>query len=256
MIAQGYSRLNKEMPDCGTTFTWGAKTFGTYTGWMGGWGIFAADVIVMANLAQISGQYFFSLIGAHGLQNNNTWVTVVGVVWIIVMSAICYVGIEIGAIVQYGLLVIEIVMLIVMSIVGLVKVYAGTAPKADPADIKAHTFGAGPHHVAFDWFNPFSVSFSSLGAALLITVFIYWGWDTAVSVNEETEPKDKTPGRAALLATVVLLTTYLLVSTSAEAFAGIGVNGNGLANTANSSDVLSVLGGSIFGAHGFGLFLS
>src|ERR1700690_3325651 len=56
-VAQGYSRLNKEMPDCGTTFTWGAKTFGTYAGWMGGWGIFAADVIVMSNLAAIAGQY-------------------------------------------------------------------------------------------------------------------------------------------------------------------------------------------------------
>lgn len=255
-VAQGYSRLNKEMPDCGTTFTWGAKTFGPITGWLGGWAIFAADVIIMSNLAQIAGQYFFDLIGAYGLAGSKYWVTVVGVIWIAVMCYICYIGIEISARIQYALLAIEIVMLVVMSIVALVKVYAGTAPAADPADIKAKTFGAGPHHVAWSWFNPFGASTSALGAGLLIAVFVYWGWDTAVSVNEETEPKDKTPGRAAIIATMILLGTYLLVSTAAEAFAGIGVNGNGLANPNNSGDVLSGLGSNIFGTTGFGWFLA
>jgi hypothetical protein len=31
--------------------------------WLGGWAIFAADVIVMANLAQIAGSYMFLLFG-------------------------------------------------------------------------------------------------------------------------------------------------------------------------------------------------
>jgi len=257
-IAQGYSRLNKEMPDCGTTFTWGAKTFGPMTGWLGGWAIFAADVYVMANLAQVAGQYMFQLFGADGLAASTTWTTIAGVAWIIVMCAICYIGIEVSTRIQYSLLVIEIVMLVVMSVVALVKVYAGSAPAADPADIKAHTFGAGPHHVALSWFNPFGVNFSSLLVGLLTAVFIYWGWDTAVSVNEETRDRDKTPGRAAVLATVVLLVTYLLVSTSAQAFSGLGANGIGLSNSNNSNDVLSILGTSIFGAqgHNFGWFLA
>ena len=46
-------------------------------------------------------------------------------------------------------------------------------------------------------------------------VFIYWGWDTAVAVNEETKDKTKTPGRAAILSTVILLVTYALVIISA-----------------------------------------
>ena len=61
-IAVGYSELNKAEPDCGTTFTWAARAFGTKTGWMGGWGIIAADVIVMANLSQIAGSYTYSLV--------------------------------------------------------------------------------------------------------------------------------------------------------------------------------------------------
>ena len=57
MIAVAYKELNEAEPDCGTTFTWATRAFGSSWGWMGGWGIFAADVIVMANLAQIAGSY-------------------------------------------------------------------------------------------------------------------------------------------------------------------------------------------------------
>ncbi len=257
LIAQGYNRLNREMPDCGTTFTWGAKAFGPQTGWMGGWAIVVADVIVMANLAQIAGAYLFQLFGAYGLAASTTWVTVAGVGWIVVMCAICYIGIEVSARLQYGLLTIEIVMLAILSVTALVKVYAGSAPGAAAADIKAHTAGAGPQHVHLDWFNPFSsTSLSALTIGLLTTIFIYWGWDTAVSINEETNDAERTPGRAALLATVVLLVTYALVTIAAESFSGLGVHGIGLANPDNSSDVLSVLGGSVFGTKGAGFVLA
>ena len=51
----GYSELNKADPDCGTTFTWATRAFNPRTGWAGGWGIIAADVLVMASLAQVAG---------------------------------------------------------------------------------------------------------------------------------------------------------------------------------------------------------
>src|SRR5450755_2773866 len=72
----GYSEMNKADPDCGTTFTWGTRAFGPKTGWFGGWGIVAADVLVMASLAQIAGQYVFLLFGAGGIGSNasSPWV--------------------------------------------------------------------------------------------------------------------------------------------------------------------------------------
>src|SRR6185437_1467973 len=84
----------------------------------------------------------------------------------------------------------------------------------------------------------------------------YWGWDSAVSVNEETRDRDKTPGRAAVISTVLLLAIYAVVSVAAQAFAGVGDKGIGLGNEDNSSDVLSVLGNSIFGTSGFGTVMS
>jgi amino acid transporter len=243
-IAFGYQGLNEIDPDCGTTFTWGARVFGPKTGWLGGWAIIVADVIVMANLAQIAGQYGFQLVGANGLAASPGWSEVAGIVWIALMTLICYIGIEVSARMQVALLSIELLMLGVLSITALVKVYDGHGVKESI-------------HISASWFNPFDItSFSALTLGLLTALFIYWGWDTAVSINEETKDKSKTPGRAAVLSTVLLLVTYGLVTVSAQAFAGVGTTGAGLANPDNSGDVLSSLGGEVFGTVGFGWFLS
>jgi amino acid transporter len=241
----GYSEMNKADPDCGTTFTWGTRAFGPKTGWAGGWGIVAADVLVMASLAQVAGQYVFLLFGAQGIGGNATspWVLLVGVLWIVLMTYICYVGIEVSAYLQKVLLTIELAMLAVLAIVALVKVYGGNPP---PTSV----------HIQASWFNPAGVPFASFVGALVLMLFIYWGWDTAVSVNEETKDPAKTPGRAAIISTLLLLVTYALVIVSVLAFAGIAAKGVGLGNPANSGDVLSSLGGAIFGTSGFGTFLS
>src|SRR5512143_1683697 len=60
-IALAYNYMNRADPDCGTTFSWVTRALGPRSGWMGGWGIIVADVIVMANLSQIAGLYSFQL---------------------------------------------------------------------------------------------------------------------------------------------------------------------------------------------------
>src|SRR5271167_2962338 len=129
-ISYAYKELNNADPDCGTTFTWGTRAFGPKTGWLGGWAIVAADILVMASLAQVAGQYVFLLFNANGIGSNPSsgWVLLVGILWIVVMTAICYVGIEVSANFQKVLLGIEITMLLVLSIVALVKVGSGHAP--------------------------------------------------------------------------------------------------------------------------------
>ncbi|MDQ6842299.1 MAG: hypothetical protein M3025_07760, partial [Actinomycetota bacterium] len=86
-------------------------------------------------------------------------------------------------------------------------------------------------------------SFSSFMATMLLMVFIYWGWDTTTSVNEESEEPARIPGNAGVISTFLLLGTYLLVIISAQSFAGLGTKGIGLGNTNNQGDVLSPLGG-------------
>jgi amino acid transporter len=241
----GYNELNKADPDCGTTFTWASRAFGPKTGWAGGWAIVAADVLVMASLAQVAGQYVFLLFNAQGIGSNpaSGWVLLVGVVWIVSMTAICYVGIEVSANFQKILLSIELIMLTVLSVTALVKVADGHHP-------------ASSIQVTASWFDPFDASLSPFIVGMVLFLFIYWGWDTAVSVNEETADRRKTPGRSAMISTVLLLVIYLLVTTSVQSFAGIGTSGIGLGNSANTSDVLSILGGAVFGTTGIGAVLS
>jgi amino acid transporter len=240
-IAVAYAELNKAEPDCGTTFTWAARAFGSWTGWLGGWGVIAADVIVMANLAQIAGSYSFTFVGdlgwtsAASLSGNVFWSTVAGVIWIAVMTWICYRGIEVSAKVQYALLAIEVVVLVIFSITALIKVYSGHA--------ESYSL-----HPSLSWFWPGGLSISDVIApALLSAVFIYWGWDTAVATNEEADDPATTPGRAAVISTVLLLVTYALVTVAAVAFAGVGKDGAGLGNPDNSADIFAAIGPDLFG---------
>jgi amino acid transporter len=243
----GYSEMNKADPDCGTTFTWATRAFGPKTGWAGGWGIVAADVLVMASLAQVAGQYVFLLVqgpnSAIGTNPASPWVLLVGIVWIIAMTYICYRGIEVSANFQKALLGIEVVMLLVLSVTALVRVWSGHHP---PESIQP----------SLSWLVPTHISFSAFIGGIILMLFIYWGWDTAVSVNEETKDKNKTPGQAAIISTLLLLATYALVIFAVVAFAGTSSKGIGLGNTAHGGDVLSVLGSAIFGTGGFGTFLS
>jgi amino acid transporter/anti-sigma regulatory factor (Ser/Thr protein kinase) len=243
LVAYAFRELNASNADCGTTFTWATRAFGPRTGWMGGWGLIVANILVMGNLAEIAAVYGFRLVGLDGLGDNRLWTTVAGIVWIAVLTVICYIGIEVSAAVQRWLLCMEVVMLVLFAVAALVRVYA--SPPATAI------------HVSASWFNPFAVpSATALTSGVLAGVFIYWGWDTAFSVNEETVDSTRIPGRAAVLSTVLLLVMYGLVTTSAQAFAGVGASGIGLGNAHNSDDVLSGLGDAVFGSSDTGLLLS
>src|SRR3954462_533940 len=230
LIASAYYYMNRADPDCGTTFSWATRAMGPWAGWMGGWAIIVADVIVMANLAQIAGLYSFLLVGWQSAAASTAAVTVVGVVWIAVMTWICVIGIELSARMQVGLLGAELVTLTLFAVIALIKVAAGTA---------------GPNAVdpSLSWLNPLQIdSTSALIGGVLIAVFIYWGWDSTVSVNEETQNSNEGPGKAAVLATLILLGIYVIVSVAAQAY-------NGPQDLIdNADDVLSVLGEEVFGS--------
>jgi amino acid transporter len=226
-IALAYNYMNRADPDCGTTFSWVTKALGPRAGWMGGWGIIVADIIVMANLSQIAGLYSFQLFGNSSPSTLN--VTIVGVVWIVVMTAICYRGIELSARTQQYLLGAEFVTLMIFAVVALVKVYS--------------EHPAGSTNPQPDWFSPFAISSSSaLVSGVLLAVFIYWGWDSGVTVNEETEDSSSAPGKAAVVSTLLLVGIYVLVSTAAVAFAGPKTL------SANSDDVFAPIGKAVLGS--------
>jgi amino acid transporter len=229
LIAAAYYYMNRADPDCGTSFTWVTRAMGPRLGWLTGWAIVAADVIVMAALAYIAGVYTFLLFGLNDAAANILDVSIVAAIWIVVMTAICYIGIELSARTQYFLLAAEIAALGLFAAVALAKVYFG-----DP----------GGYHVQADWFNPFTLhgGTRALIDGVLLGIFIYWGWDSGVCVNEESEDSANGPGRAAVMSTILLVLIYVVVSTAAQAYAGTTFLKH------HGDDVLSALGGPVLGS--------
>jgi amino acid transporter len=233
-IAFAYRELNRAVPDCGTTFTWATKAFGPWVGWLGGWGVAVAGIIVLANLAQIGGKYFWLLVYP-AAADDTLVVTLTGVVFIAVMTFISVRGTEIGEKLQNVLLGIQYLALVVFVVAVFVAFATGTAPAGATA----------PH---LDWFNPFAFeSASAFTEAVLLALFIYWGWDTCLALNEETKDPQRTPGRAAILSTVILLITYVGVTIAAMAYAGLGEAGIGLGNEGNAEDVFFAVKDVLFG---------
>jgi amino acid transporter len=227
LIAGAYRALNRADPDAGTTFAWTTRALGPGMGWVNGWAIFLADVIVMASLSQIAAVYTFKRFSWESAASSQGAVVAAAIVWIAVMTWICYRGIELSARIQQILLSAEIAILGLFSVVALVKVYS--------------TNVAGSIKPSLSWFDPTAVPSGTLIVGVLLGVFIYWGWDSGVAVNEESEDPNEGPGRAAVVSTILLVVIYLIVSTAALAFHGPGF----LAT--NESDVLSALGKPVLG---------
>jgi amino acid transporter len=227
LIAAGYYWLNRADPDCGTSFTWVTRAMGPRLGWLTGWAIIVSDVVVMAALAFIAGKYTFLLFGLDAAANSLLDVSIAAAVWIGVMTWICYVGIELSARIQYVLLTAEVVILGVFCAVALGHVYIGH--QGTPIELF--------------WFSPFGLpgGWSALIDGVLLGTFIYWGWDSGVCVNEESQDSASGPGKAAVMSTLLLVLIYVAVSASAQSFAGtIFLKHHG-------DDVLSALGGDVFG---------
>jgi amino acid transporter len=225
-VAGAYRYLNKADPDPGTTFAWVRRAMGPHLGWLNGWAIVVADVIVMAALAQIAAKYTFLLVGWDSAADSNGAQIAMAVFWIALMTWICWRGIELSARTQVVLLSAEVSILALFAVVALVKVYAD-----DPANSITPQFS---------WFNPFDLGWTALVDGVLLGAFIYWGWDSGVAVNEESEDSREGPGRAAVVSTILLLLIYLVVSAAAQAYGGTRLLSD------NSDDVLSVLGGQVF----------
>ncbi len=214
--AFAYRELNRAVPDSGTTFTWGTKAFGPWVGWMGGWAVALSGTIFLANAAEVAAYYLLTALGemcVPGMEDlaANKWATLtLGVLSIALMSWVSYRGIQISARVQDVLILFQYGALGLFAVALLIPVFNGTAPEG------GFSFSLGQ-------LNPFAIdSTQALFAAVVIGVFLFWGWESTLSINEETKDPDKTPGRAAIISTLAILATYLTVTLAVVSFGGAG----------------------------------
>lgn len=237
--AYAYRELNKVAPDCGTSFTWTTKAFGPYVGWLGGWAAVLATVIVLSNLAGVAVQFFYQFVGdltdspatVGALWENRGVNVLTCLVFLAVATWVAYRGITTTERVQIVLVLFQLTLLAVFATAAFVK--SGDSATGLAFDL--------------DWFSPSGLTLSAFVAGLSGSIFAFWGWDTALTVNEETTDADRTPGRAALLCVLSILLTYLLVAVALQMYAGTGSQGLGLGNEEISDNVFGALARPVLG---------
>ncbi|MEV8097569.1 APC family permease [Kitasatospora sp. NPDC085879] len=229
LTAFAFRELNREMPDCGTTFVWTTRVFGPFAGWLsGGWVVQFATLIAMTALAKVGAGYLLGLVGPASLADNGPAVTATAVLLLAGATAVARRGLHLAAAVQYALLGLQLLALAAFGVAALTADGAA-APSLSWLDPRG-----------FDGFGPFA-------EAVVLCLYIYWGWDALITVNEETRDSARTPGRAAVIATLVLLATYLFTAFAAISFAGAGTDGTGLGDPDNAADVLAGLAPAVLG---------
>ncbi len=211
LIAGAFNFMNKADQDCGTTFSWVTRAMGPWWGWQGGWAITMTGILVIGALADVAVRFAMLMFGLDDYaypvegETSNYWfwrLLIIGLVvaLILVMTWLCIVGTDVSARVQNALIAMQVTALLVFAVIALAK-GGGDTP-------------------SLSWLNPFGEGGAALTGGLLLGVFAYWGWESAVNLTEETSNSASTPGKAALLSTVVLLGTYVAVAFAIVSFSG------------------------------------
>lgn len=198
LVALCFRELNRAEPDAGTTFAWTERAFGLGIGRMVGWTTVMACVLVMSNLAQVGAIYLYTLLGLDEAAESRLAQAGLGSLFILLMAYLAYRGVRIAAGMQVVLLTLELGALLWFSINAFLEAGSISIP-----------------------------AFSSTGegawaAGFLVAIFLYWGWDSSFSINEESREPRRTPAVAALLANASLVVVYVVVAWAAVAYAGVG----------------------------------
>lgn len=241
LVAFGYRELNSRMPDSGTSFTWATRAFGPWVGWMAGWGLIAATIVVLSNLAGIAVDFFYLMLSQifqnpdiAGLTSNPFINVITCLAFMLGATLISYRDMQTTQKLQYVLVGFQLLVMVLFGIVAFAHVAGGDAFDALP--------------ISLDWFNPFAVgSFSAFAAGLSLSIFIFWGWDVTLTMSEETKGSSSTPGKAATATVVIIVVLYLFLSVALINYAGVGDGEFGLGNEDIQGNVFFSLAGPILG---------
>ncbi|THA23601.1 APC family permease [Streptomyces sp. RKND-216] len=240
LIASAFYFLNRIDQDCGTTFSWVTRAMGPWAGWLGGWAIMMTGVLVVGSLADVAVSFGLLAFGLDSLAESDLWRQLLAVLLILVMTAVCVIGTEASARVQNVLILAQVAFLLVFAVVAIYRVYADTG-----------TLGSTTPDV--EWLNPFGEGGAALTGGLLLGVFIYWGWESAVNLTEETEDSVSAPGKAGVWSTIVLLVTYVSVGFAVVAYSGVAFLSE---NAAEEEFLFALLAGEVLGGWDWVLLLA
>jgi amino acid transporter len=197
-IAVAYQRLNRWDQSSGATYSWVAKVFNPYLGFLCGWMILLYYTLGTTTLTIPAGIYTLDLLAPAHVDDHRA-IFLVGAAWNVLITAVAIVGLKMVARFEWAIVVFEYLILgIVAAVAVSAMIHGNTAAR-----------------FSWSWF-----SWSALGGmkglmgGMLIACFMYSGWDAAIYVNEETTDRANNPGRAALASVIMLAVIYSVATFS------------------------------------------
>lgn len=206
-IAVSYFYLNRRDPNCGAAFAWLSKIVRPGVGWFNGWVQLAASVLFCVAAPVLAADYTLQFVHSVGWTSHtltNEWlVAAIAAAWLVAITLITIYGIRMTANAQWVFLMIQFLVIFATSIWGVVKVALH------------HPVGSTGFH--WSWLNPLSISgYQGLAAGTVLGLFFFWGWDTAVNLNEESKDANTTPGRAVIISMFLLDLIFVLNIVAAQ----------------------------------------
>ncbi len=202
LTSLAFMYLNRRDPDCGTTFSWVSRALGAKPGFIAGWAIAACGILVLGSLAETAIEYGFRTFGLTQLAENRTLVIGCAAALIIAMIALSIVGSDWSARFQTFISYAQIIILLLFAAAAGWLVVSDGLPSFSTAFI-----------------NPLDRGLQPLVSAMLLGVFAFWGWEASTNLAEECKrPTDA--GKAGVLATIILLGTYVAVAITVVLYLG------------------------------------
>ncbi len=224
-IAFAYHHLNLWQPSPGAQVMWIARSVMPVLG-------FAAGILLIlestvSNIANISlmGPYLLGIFSS-SLAQNAVLQYLTSLITMGIVCAVAIIGIRAAIRFQMVILWLEYAVMLIFAIVVYYADFTGSSGATAPS---------------LSWFTPAASSsgFSGIVSGIVITVFMFGGWEAAVYLGEEQKEAHRDPGRAAIIC-VIFCTVWF-------AFLIFGVQGVASAKdlAANSSNILAFAAGKV-----------
>jgi amino acid transporter len=190
-ITLAFMHLNRLTVNAGASYAWVSKIFGPSLGFFAGWAVLVSSAVFMVS-GSIPAATTTLLLIAPSHVNDLNWVVSVAAFWLTMISLLVFKGIKQASYAQVLMTVIEVAILVAIFVGGVF--YFLKTP--------AHAF-------SFSWFSLSGFTFHSFSSGALIAVFLYWGWDVTLNLNEETKNAQHASGRGAFWSVLLIILLFV-----------------------------------------------
>ncbi|MEV7782389.1 APC family permease [Kitasatospora sp. NPDC088351] len=187
--ALSYAQMSRAFPMAGSVYTYAGRGIAAPIGFLSGWMILLDYVLVPGLLYLIAGVAMNSLVPAVPV-----WLWLVG--FVLLNTAVNYLGVEMTARVNKAMLIGELVVLAVFIAVGLAALASG----------KGRGFDLTP------LYNPHTFSWSLVFGAVSIAVLSFLGFDGISTLSEENRDSARAIGRS-MIAALLLAGSLFIAQT-------------------------------------------